>query len=195
MTQKVVRDTLSSQDIHLIWNSFLKEYRSYALDLMPILETRSEVKVTVTKNGTRQSVIPRCIHTPNCHQRCIYTYQIWNFYLKEYKRCAPDTIILKTRSEVKVKVTVTRKWYVTLRHPRMHLHTKFGILTSKNIAPDSKQFLETRSENKVNVTGTQGWCATLCHLKMHPNTNLHPNTKFGIPSLNNIRDMLPTRLF
>ena len=60
-----------------------------------------------------------------------FTHQIWNFYLKEYKRCAPDTIILKTRSEV--KVTVTRKWYVTLRHPRMHLHTNFGIPTSKNI--------------------------------------------------------------
>ena len=75
VTQKMVRDTLSSQDAstHLIWNSFLKEYRSYALDLMPILETRSEVKVTVTKSGTGQSVIPRCIHTPNCNQRCIYT--------------------------------------------------------------------------------------------------------------------------
>ena len=34
-----------------------------------------------------------------------YTYQIWNSYLKEYKRYAMDTIILKTRSEIKVKVT------------------------------------------------------------------------------------------
>ena len=42
-----------------------------------------------------------------------------------------DTIILKTRSEV--KVTVTQKWYATLRHPKMHPHTKFGIPTSKNI--------------------------------------------------------------
>ena len=40
-------------------------------------------------------------------------------------------MILKTRSEV--KVTVTRKWYATLRHPKMHPHTKFGIPTSKNI--------------------------------------------------------------
>ena len=32
-----------------------------------------------------------------------FTHQIWNFYLKEYKRCAPDTIILKTRSNVKVQ--------------------------------------------------------------------------------------------
>ena len=34
-----------------------------------------------------------------------YTNQIWNSYLKEYKRYAPDTIILKTRSEIKVTVT------------------------------------------------------------------------------------------
>ena len=40
-------------------------------------------------------------------------------------------IILKTRSEV--KVTVTQKWYATLRHPRMYLLTKFGIPASKNI--------------------------------------------------------------
>ena len=44
-----------------------------------------------------------------------------------------DRIILKTRSEVKVKVTVTQKWYMTLRYPKMHSHTKFGIPTSKNI--------------------------------------------------------------
>ena len=28
-----------------------------------------------------------------------YTHQIWNSYLKEYKRYAPDTIVLKTKSE------------------------------------------------------------------------------------------------
>ena len=127
--------------------------------------------------------------------RDAFTPQIWNFYLKEYKRCAPDTIILKTRSEVKVKITVTRKWYVTLRLPRMYLHTKFGIPTSKNIG--DMYLLETRSEVKVNVKGTQGWCATLYHLKMHPNTKfwIPPTTKFGIPSLNYIGDMLSTRLF
>ena len=42
-----------------------------------------------------------------------------------------DTIILKTRSEV--KVTVTQKWYMTLHYPMMHPHTKFGIPNSKNI--------------------------------------------------------------
>ena len=30
-------------------------------------------------------------------------------------------------------VTVTRKWYATLRHSKMHPHTKFGIPNSKNI--------------------------------------------------------------
>ena len=42
-------------------------------------------------------------------------------------------IILKTRSEVKFMVTVSRKWYATLHHPKMYPHTKFGIPTSKNI--------------------------------------------------------------
>ena len=75
-----------------------------------------------------------------------FTHQIWNSYLKEYRRYAPE----------------------------------------------SKQFLETRSEVKVNVTGTQGWYATLRHLTMHPNTKFkNPlNTKFWIPSFNNIGDML-----
>ena len=49
------------------------------------------------------------------------------------KRFAPDIIIVKTRSEVKFKVTVTPKWYMTLHHPKMHLHTKFGIPISNNI--------------------------------------------------------------
>ena len=34
-----------------------------------------------------------------------YSHQIWNSYLKEYKRYDPNTIILKTRSEVKDTVT------------------------------------------------------------------------------------------
>ena len=44
--------------------------------------------------------------------------------------------------------------------------------------------LETRSE--VKVTMTQVWYATLRH---------HAHTKFGIPTSNNIRDMLRTRIF
>ena len=46
-------------------------------------------------------------------------------------RYARDTIILKTRSEV--KVTVTQKWYVTPCHPKMYLQTKIGVPISKNI--------------------------------------------------------------
>ena len=98
-------------------------------------------------------------------------------------------IILKTRSEV--KVTVTQKWFVTLSHSKMHLHTKFGIPISeyRRYAPDSMQFLETRSEVKFKVTVTQLWYGTLRHPKMHP------HTKFEIPTSNNTRDMLQARLF
>ena len=45
-----------------------------------------------------------------------------------------DKIILKTGSEVKVKVTVTQKWYMALRYPKMHPYTKIGIPNSKNIS-------------------------------------------------------------
>ena len=61
------------------------------------------------------------------------TNQIWDHYLKYYERYAPDMTILKTRSEVKVKVEVTRKWYATLYHSKMHPHTEFGIPISNNI--------------------------------------------------------------
>ena len=63
-----------------------------------------------------------------------FTHQIWNSYLKEDKRYAPDSIqFLETRSEVKFKVTVTQLWYKTLPHLKMHPHTKFEIPTSNNI--------------------------------------------------------------
>ena len=62
------------------------------------------------------------------------THQIWNFYLKEYKRYAPDSMqFLKTSSEVKFKVTVTQLWYATLSYCKMRPHTKFEIPTSNNI--------------------------------------------------------------
>ena len=52
------------------------------------------------------------------------THQIWNSYLKEYRRYAPDSMqFLETRSEIKFKVTVTQLWYPTLRHPKMHPQT------------------------------------------------------------------------
>ena len=182
----MVCDILPSQgaSTHLIWNSYLKEYRSFAPDWMPILETRSKVKVTVTRklNVTiRHFKVQSHTKLPSK----VHLHTKFGIHTLKNVRDVLQTRILKTRS--KVNVTATRIWYVTLRHPKMHFHTKFGIPTSKNI--DSKQFLETRSEVKVNVTGTQGWCATLCHPKMHQ------NTKYGIPTSNNIGDMLRTRLF
>ena len=55
-----------------------------------------------------------------------FTHQIWNSYLKEYRRYAPDSMQFhETRSEVKFKVKVTQLCCATLRHLRMHPHTKF----------------------------------------------------------------------
>ena len=108
------------------------------------------------------------------------THQIWNSYLKEYKRYAPDTIILKTRS----KVTVTLKWYVTLSSQDAFTHQIWNsyLQEYRRYAPDSMQLLETTSEVKVTVTHL--WYATLHHHKMHP------YIKFEMPTSNNIRDML-----
>ena len=39
----------------------------------------------------------------------------------------------KNRSEVKVKVKVTTKWYAPIGHPKKSPHTKFVIPTSNNI--------------------------------------------------------------
>ena len=70
-----------------------------------------------------------------------FTHQIWNSYLKEYVRYAPDLMqYLETRSEVKFKITVTQLWYVTLCHPKMHHHTNFEIPNSNNI----RDMLRTR---------------------------------------------------
>ena len=70
-----------------------------------------------------------------------FTHQIWNSYLIEYRRFAPDSMqFLETRSEVKFKVTVTQLWYATLRRPKTHPQTKFEIPTSYNI----RDMLQTR---------------------------------------------------
>ena len=66
-------------------------------------------------------------------------------------------LFLETRSEVKVKVTVTQLWYATLPHPKMHPHTKFGIPTSKNIGDMHR----TRS-------GTDGLTDGQCDYYMPP---------------------------
>ena len=59
---------------------------------------------------------------------------------------------------------------------------------NSSYAPDPMQFLETRSEVKLKVIVTQLWYATLYYPKMFS------HTKFEIPTSNNIRDVLLTRL-
>ena len=119
----MVCDTLSSQDTctHQIWNSYLKNI-GYAPDSMQLLETR------LGRIQGHSDSIMVCNTTSSQDSS---SHQILDFYLKYYKRYASETIILKTRSEV--KVTVTRKWYVALRHFKMHSHITFGFPTSKNM--------------------------------------------------------------
>ena len=94
------------------------------LGTQKILTIRSEVKVTVTQNGMYD--------TPPSQDA--FRHQIWNSYLKEYRRYAPDSMqFLETRSAVKFKVTVTQLLYAALPNPKMHSHTKFEIPTSNNI--------------------------------------------------------------
>ena len=69
----------------------------------------------------------------------VFKHQIWNSYRKEYWGYAPDSMpILETRSEVKVAVALGR--FATLIHPEMRAHTKFGIPTYNNI----RDMLQTR---------------------------------------------------
>ena len=75
--------------------------------------------------------------------------------------------ILETRSEVKIKDTVTQGWYVTLCHPKMHRSTH------QIYAPDTI-ILKTSY-------------VSLPHLK------IHQHTKFGVPTLKNIGDMQQTQ--
>ena len=170
----MVCDILPSQDAstHLIWSSYLKEYRSFAPGLMPILETRPKVKVTVT--GKWNVTIRHFkMHSHTKLPSKVHLHNKFGIPTLKNVREVFQTRILKTRS--KVNVTITRIWYVTLRHPKIHFHTKFWnsyLKEYRRYAPDSKQFLETRSEVKVNVTGTQGWCATLCHPKKYHIPNL-----------------------
>ena len=122
-------DTSTSQDAstHQIWNLYLKWYKRYAPDTIIL-------KTTFRGQGQGHSDLKMVRDTPPSQDAS--THQIWNSYLKEYRRYAPDmdiVITIETKSEVKVTVTVTRKWYATLCYLKMHPHSKFGIPTSKNI--------------------------------------------------------------
>ena len=89
--------------------------------------------------------------TPPCQDA--YAHQIWNSYLKEYKRYARNTKILTTRSEVKVTVTQNGMYDTppsqdAFRHQIWNSYLK----EYRRYAPDSMQFLETRSEVKFKVS-------------------------------------------
>ena len=139
MTRICYTDTPLSQDAstHQIWNPYLKEYKRYAKDTI-ILKIRSRQQWPKMVCDTLSS-------------KDAFTNQIWNSYFKEYRRYAPDSIqFLKTRPEVKLKVTVTLLWYATLRHPKMHPHTQFEIPTSNNIrdVPCTWLFLKLGQKSK-----------------------------------------------
>ena len=80
---------------------------------------------------------PKMNHIPNLG---FLAHTIW-------KKCSEHGY---SKTRPKEKVTVTRKVYTRLGHPKMHPHTKFGIPTSKN--KEVMPILETGSEFKVTVT-------------------------------------------
>ena len=112
----MVRDTPPSKDAstYQICDSYFKECKKFALDTI-ILETRSEFKVKVTiiletrsEFKVKVTVSPKWYTTLPFQDAC--THHIWDSYLKEYRRYAPDMMrILESRSEVKVKITMTQE--------------------------------------------------------------------------------------
>ena len=95
------------------------------------------------------------------------THQIWDSYLKYYKIYALDAIFLKRWSMV--KVTVTFKWYVSLRHLKMHPHTKLEILTS-NLGPSIPGLVTAIQVNVyIGVQIVKHCYATMNSAKFHLN--------------------------
>ena len=140
---KRVRETPPFKDAstHQIWDSYLKLYKICCDTIIlgkgwvkVILEIRPEIKVNVTVTQNKVHDIPPF--------KDASTNQMWNSYLK-FRRYAPEMTILETGS--KVKVTVTPNWYVTLRHLKMHPHTKVGIPTSNKRYATDTNILKTRS--------------------------------------------------
>ena len=63
-----------------------------------------------------------------------FTQQLWNSYLKEHRRYAPDlNQFQESRSEVMANVTGSQGWFATLCHLKMHPHTKVGIPSLNSI--------------------------------------------------------------
>ena len=63
---------------------------------------------------------------------------------------------------------MTQKWYATLRHPKMHPHTKFGIPTSKNIGDmDRTRKRDGRIDGRIDgrTDRRTDSAITICHPK------------------------------
>ena len=90
-----------------------------------------EAIILKTRSGQGQSV-SKMVHDTTPSQDAP-SHQICDSYLKNVRDMLWTRLFKKTRSDVKVKFTVTQKWYETLCHPKMLPHTIFGIPTSKNI--------------------------------------------------------------
>ena len=135
----MVHNTLSSQDA-----SSQPNLRFLDQILLEICSGHDYSNNKVRVQGQGHSDPKMVCDTPPYHDA--FTHQIWNSYLIEYRRYAPDSMqFLETRSEVKFKVTVTQLLYATLRHPKTHPHTKFEIPISNNI----RDMLRTRLFKKL----------------------------------------------
>ena len=155
----------------------------FSNNIRDMLMTQLLLKLGQRSRSQCQKII--CMTPPS---QDAYTHQIWNSYLKEYKRYAPNTKILKTRSKVKVTVTRNVMWdTLSSQDAFRHQIWNSNLKEYRRYAPDTMHFLKIRSEVKFKVTVTQLWYATLPYLKMHS------HTKFEISTSNNIRDMLRTR--
>ena len=105
--------------------------------------------------------------------------QIWDSYLKWYERYAPITVMIQTRSEVEVRITVTQKRYATLCNRKMHPHTKFRIPIK-----EYKIYARYTIILKLGQRSRSQWPT---------NPKMHSYTKFGFPTSKNIEDMHQTQ--
>ena len=60
---------------------------------------------------------------------------------------------------------MTKKWYVTRRHPKMHPHIKFGIPTSKNIGHEAG-WTDRRTDGHMNYYKNSVRGQGQCHSDM-----------------------------
>ena len=95
-------------------------------------------------------------------------------------------------------VTVTRKCYATLRHPKMYPHTKFGIPTSKNIGDMDQTRKRDRHTDGRTVRllyasqSSFGGIKTIFINKITGNSLLHPSVMFHDVIPNSTEDIVRT---